>query len=159
VIDKKLNWNLNSRKKESGQSLVEMALVFTTVVLILSILVDVGRAFFTLIALHDASQEGALYASMKHEDGSWKDAILTSSTEPIDFQAESDSGIFRVEPLQINGTGNCAGFDASGNANTVIVIVSYDFNFIMPLLDTIVPSGQITLRAQSDSTIMYPPCP
>lgn len=157
MIDKKLNWKLQSRKKENGQSLVEMALVFTTVVFMLSILVDVGRAFFTLIALHDASQEGALYASMKHEDGLWENAILTSSTEPINFKAEYDSGNLRVE--KINGSGLCAGFDGLGNANTVIVIVSYDFKFIMPLMDTIVPSGVITLRAQSDSTIMYPPCP
>jgi len=163
--------------RESGQSLVEMALVFTTVLFMLSILVDVGRAFFSFIALHDAAQEGAIHASMDPKYLTaierWPDAIqaiLTSSSEPIDLQAEYASGNFRVEPLSINDYNyydpghpghvhDCAGFNSTGEANTVNVIVAYDFHFIMPLMDTIVPGGIITLRAQSYSTIMYPPCP
>ena len=86
------------------------------------------------------------------------ECYINSSTDPIDFNAESASGNFKIEPLQIIGSGLCAGFDGLGNANTVIVIVAYDFKFIMPMMDTIVPGGEITLRAQSDSTIMYPPC-
>ncbi|MCK5345107.1 MAG: pilus assembly protein, partial [Candidatus Heimdallarchaeota archaeon] len=64
MIDKKIGLKTGNNNKESGQSLVELALVFTTIVFMLSILVDIGRAFFTLIALNDAAQGGAVHASM-----------------------------------------------------------------------------------------------
>jgi len=176
MIEKKFAWKKNI--KESGQSLVEMALVFTTVVLMLSILVDIGRAFFVLIALNDAAQEGAIYASMHPTyyeidyDSPWPDTIqmiVTSSSEPIDFEVAMAAGTFRVEHPRINGWSHhdpgfpghifdCAGFNSQEEANTVNVIVSYDFEFIMPLMGTLVPGGTITLTAQSDSTIVYPPC-
>ncbi len=171
------NRKLNSHKKERGQSLVEMALVFTIVLFMLSILVDVGRAFFSLIALSDAAQEGAIYASMNPTYNetdlptTWPetiDRIVQSSSAPIDFQAEKDNGNFRVAHPAINGcthhdagcptTNDCAGFDINENANTMNVIVNYDFEFIMPLMDTIIPGGVLTLTAQADSTIVYPPC-
>ncbi len=174
-IEKKLL--TNTTKKEKGQSLVEMALVFTTLMFMLSILVDIGRVFFALIALNDAAQEGATFASMNpsyneyDEPTSWPetiDRIVNSSSAPIDFDAELTNGNFRVGHPAINGcthhdwwcptNDDCSGFDSNENANTVNVSVSYDFEFIMPLMDTIVPGGMLTLSAQADSTIVYPPC-
>ena len=51
-------------KKESGQSLVELALSMTLLLILLAGVVDLGRAFFTYIALRDAAQEGASYAAV-----------------------------------------------------------------------------------------------
>ncbi len=51
-------------KRESGQSLVELALSFTFILLILSGAVDIGRAFFSYIAIRDAAQEGAVYGAL-----------------------------------------------------------------------------------------------
>ncbi len=49
--------------RETGQALVEMAFTVIILVLILSAVVDIGRAFFTYLALHNAAAEGAYYAS------------------------------------------------------------------------------------------------
>lgn len=46
-----------------GQALVELALVLPLLLLMFMGLVDIGRIVFTYIALEDAVQEGALYAS------------------------------------------------------------------------------------------------
>lgn len=173
----KPNWKLNSQNNEKGQSLVELGLLFTTLVLMLGILVDVGRAFFTLIALHDAAQEGAIHSSMNPTynessyESTWpktKTAIITSSNAPINFQAAYDAGTFRIVHPTINGcthhdsgcptTNDCSGFDYYGNANTTNVTVLYDFEFIMPLITNLVPGGMLTLSATADSTIVYPPC-
>jgi hypothetical protein len=178
VINKKLVFKTGNNNKENGQSLVELALIFTTIVFMISILVDIGRAFFTLITLNDAAQEGAVHASMNptyyeiDNNSPWQDTIqmiITSSSEPIDFPAELANGNFRVEHPRITGwshedpgfpghTSACAGFNSQNEANTVNVIVSYDFEFIMPYMDVFVLDGILTLTAQSDSTIMYPPC-
>lgn len=54
----------NGNPKEQGQSLVELALSLVLLLTLLAGLVDFGRAFFTYVALRDAAQEGAAYASV-----------------------------------------------------------------------------------------------
>jgi Flp pilus assembly protein TadG len=53
-----------SRSAQKGQSLVELALSMTVMLILLGGIVDLGRAFFTFMALRDAVQEGAMYGSL-----------------------------------------------------------------------------------------------
>jgi len=55
---------LKKIKSEKAQSLVEMALLMPILILIIGGLLDLGRAYFTFIALSDAAAEGASYASL-----------------------------------------------------------------------------------------------
>ena len=57
---KVIQYQSNS-KKEEGQSLVELAIGMTIIVLLLSGIFDVGRAIFTQFALQDAAEEGLVY--------------------------------------------------------------------------------------------------
>ena len=80
------------------------------------------------------------------------------------------NGTFRVGYPRINGltlhdpgfpgigVEDCSGFNNQEDANTVNIRVYYDFEFIMPYMDFFVTDGVLTLTAQSDSTILYPPC-
>lgn len=52
------------RRLESGQSLVEMTLGFIILTFLLTGLVDLGRVYFTYVALEDAVGEAALYLSI-----------------------------------------------------------------------------------------------
>jgi len=52
------------RQSQQGQSLIEFALTLPILVLILSGLLDLGRAYFTFIALEEAAAEGALYLAI-----------------------------------------------------------------------------------------------
>ena len=55
-------------KNEKGQSLVELAISLTMILILLSGVVEFGIAFFQFIQLRDAVQEGALYGSIHPYD-------------------------------------------------------------------------------------------
>ena len=52
------------RPAERGQSLVEMSLMLVILLTILSGVIDLGRGFFSYIAIQNAAGEGALYAAI-----------------------------------------------------------------------------------------------
>lgn len=56
------------RSKETGQSMVELAVSFIILLLLLSGVVDLGRLAFYYLAMRDAAQEGASYASIFPND-------------------------------------------------------------------------------------------
>ena len=53
-----------AQKKELGQALVEMAITAPVLILILSGLLDLGRVYYTLIALEEAAAEAARYLAI-----------------------------------------------------------------------------------------------
>jgi len=148
--------------RERGQSLVELAISFMVIALLLSGAVDLGRAYFVLIALRDAAQEGAIYASMKPTDTTGIETrIEESSSGPIDF-ANDPNLTFIVETEGAGGTPVfCSGFyteDSATKANTVTVTVTYDFPITTALIQAMVPGNSITIGASSTYSILYPPC-
>jgi Flp pilus assembly protein TadG len=52
---------IHETRVENGQSMVEFAFGMVILMIILVGIVDLGRAFFTFMALRDAAQEGAVY--------------------------------------------------------------------------------------------------
>ena len=50
--------------RENGQSLVEFALTLPVLIIILSGMLDIGRIYFTFIALEEAAAEAALYLAI-----------------------------------------------------------------------------------------------
>jgi Flp pilus assembly protein TadG len=69
-----------ARAHERGQSLVETAIVLPLLLLLFMGTVDVGRFLFAYIALEEAVQEGATYASRAPTDVSGIRARVTSSS-------------------------------------------------------------------------------
>jgi Flp pilus assembly protein TadG len=135
------------RKGERGQSLVELAVSFTVLMLLLSISVDLGRAFFAYVAIREAAEEGALHASLNPGDTAGIEArVRTSSTTPIDMSNEDN---VEVDSTPIGAA--CAG-------NSVRVTVSYNFHLTMPFLAPILGTNEFPLIAESTSTILRPEC-
>ena len=156
-MNKMKNTPKEVHRREKGQSLVELAVSFTLVMFVLSGAVDFGRAFFDVIALRDAAQEGVLYASINPTDESGiRDRVKQSSDSPIDFSAFPDADI------DISNTGfQCAGFyDDGGTLKSywIKVTLYYDFSFSMPLIQNIFSDG-ITLTVDDTHTILAPQCP
>ena len=60
MMKKKNNFKLNGEK---GQSLVELSLSLILLLIILSGIVDLGRAIFTKFAMKDAAEEGVIYGT------------------------------------------------------------------------------------------------
>lgn len=148
------------KKTERGQSLTELALSFMIIMFVLSGLVDLGRAFFVVIALRDAAQEGAVYASVHPTDHlGIVNRVRTSSSDPVDF-----STLPSVYPndyiiITPQGGSDCPGFYGAldEEAYGVTVRVLYDFQFTMPLIQRLTPggSGAIQLGASATHTILF----
>lgn len=57
-------WAKRTLKREQGQDLIELALVLPLLLVILTGVVDLGRAFNTYMVLTNAAREGARQATM-----------------------------------------------------------------------------------------------
>ena len=58
----------NNNKRERGQSLVEAAFALPIVIMLMLGMLDLGRAFYILVELNDAADEGATYAALNYSD-------------------------------------------------------------------------------------------
>ena len=146
-----MNHVIQYKHKERGQSMIELALMLTILMVLLAGTVDLGRAFFTWLAMRDAAQEGASYASI----------------EPLESVKIEERVRFNIndtirEPaaiVQVN-----VSFDGprclSSTPSTVTVNVNYEnFPITMPFLGTLLGSQTIPIHATVDDTILAPMCP
>lgn len=136
------------RREERGQSLVELALSLTVIMLLLAGAVDFSIAYFSFSAMQDAAQEGALYGSINPTD---EDGIITrvrsASNNPVDLTDEDLVDVVVTLPGDA-----CEG-------NEVRVNVIYDYPVSMPFIGAIIGSQQIRLNASVTDTILQPICP
>ncbi len=160
-------------KRQQGQSLVELAISLTVLLLLLSGAVTFGMALFSYVAMRDAAQEGALYGSIepcvRQPDNSClitgpinQNAIVarvrSSSTSPIDF---SNTTIIPDSYITVGTTGYpCEGNDpTTGVPNAIRVSIQYDYPIFMPFVGAIVGEQTIHLTATVTDTILTPSCP
>lgn len=144
-----------------GQSLLEFSLTLTAMILLLAGIVDFGRAFFILVELRDAAQEGALYGSFNPTDTGGKGypdcpgglpcgiigRVITAAFTPVDLVNDPNVSV----PAPIIHGGACEG-------GSIEVQVLYTFHISMPFLTSIIGSQTIPLRASVTDTILYPYC-
>lgn len=130
---------------ERGQSMVELAVSLLVLLLLLSVAIDLGRLFFSYVAVRDAAQEGALYGSLGDPNGIVP-RVRDSSDNPVDLWASDVDVTWWTTPVN----DFCAG-------NTLSVQVDFDFQLTMPLVSAIVGS-EIPLSLTATSTILRPDC-
>lgn len=112
-----------TNNRERGQSLVELALSFTILLLLMGGAIDLGRAFFTFITLRDAAREGAIYGSYAPDpacDNKIRARVRGSATSPIDAV-----GLTSIDITRAPGTNPGDG---------ITVAVHYNFETTMPLM-------------------------
>ena len=138
---------LNHPRSERGQSLTEMALSMVILLILLGGVVDLGRAFFTYMALRDSVQEGALYGSINPTlTQEIKNHVLDSSEMIPDLITNDD---ITVELIGAACTGN----------SIRVMAVYPDFPVTMPLLGTILGRQTVSISASVIDTILSPACP
>jgi Flp pilus assembly protein TadG len=144
-----------TNRRERGQSLVELAISLTVILLLLAGAVDFGMALFSYVAIRDAAQEGALYGSLNPTDQDGiRDRVRATSTHPVNLSVFDDSQIV----IEVIGD-SCEGLDGAGASNGIRVTVGYDYPIIMPYIGAIVGGQTIPLHAQVTDTILTPRCP
>jgi hypothetical protein len=132
---------------EGGQSMVELALMFTILLLLLAGAVDFGRAFFTWLSLRDAAQEGAAYASIAPENLAEIEERAYANLDEMNIpRADLNVEVQFFGPL-------CLG-------STVQVDVYYpEYPLTMPFLGTVLGHQYIALHATVNDTLLRPSCP
>lgn len=126
-------------RKEHGQSVVEFALTLPLLILMLTGLLDFGRAYFVVVMLNDAAAEGAVYAGAVPDD---VDGIKLRVTE-----AASDALIqIETEDVAVSNSTIVAGA-------SITVSVTYEFAFLTPLINNLFGEG-LTLRGQAVNPII-----
>ena len=160
---------------ERGQSLAELSITMTLVLILLAGVADAGRAFFTYITLRDAAQEGALYGSFAFSDtlpgspntlvspGTVCTRITTrlseNSDHPVDISAEATASVQIAQAsnpsVWIDCTADIAIQPCAGDHLRVSVTYE-DFTLSMPFLGTAVGSQMVDITAAVEDSILAP---
>lgn len=142
----KVNTEGKNTLEERGQSLVEMAIALVILLLLVGGIVDIGRAFFTYMALRDSVQEGALYGSINPTlTQEIRNHVLDSSDSISNMIGNDD---ITVEVI---------GYPCTGNG--IRVSAQYDdFPITMPFIGTVIGSQTISIKASVTDTILSPGC-
>jgi hypothetical protein len=109
------------KPRERGQSLVETAIIFPLLLLLLAAVVDFGRAFDAYIVLTNAAREGARWGSVNPE-------LTVDEVEAIVVEDVLGSGTNIAQMTGFNAVDNV---DVEGQAEKwdfVKVTVTYQFD-------------------------------
>lgn len=141
-------------KRQKGQSLVEFSVSMVLLLILLTGVVDFGWAFFTLVSLNDAAQEGAAYA-----------AICPAQTTNIRTRVLESAPDLIGDTLQPGDIEVCiAGLDNASCGATpqiggyVKVELAYSHRVITPFIGAIIGTQAIPLRAGAWNRILQTTC-
>ena len=128
-------------RREKGQSLLEFALILPVLLIVLAGVLDLGRIYYSYVAITDAAAEGATYAAM-YPQVSDRDEVFQRAQEASRGLVQIDNSMVEVDCPSV----------ASGAP--VTVTVSYSFTVATPLINVIVPDGVLELRAVAREAIL-----
>ncbi len=144
-------------RSERGQSMVEMALMMTILLIVLSAVLDLGRGFFSFIAIQNAAAEGALYAAINPR---CPDANVAGCTNPNNVvfrtQNESPDGLVDKQKMTISVScddGATCGSSALIEGHPITVTVLYQFQMLGPFSGA-VPDGHLYFKAHAVQNIL-----
>ena len=108
----------NTRRTQSGQEMVELAILLPLLLLFVFGVLDLGRVFHAAITITNAAREGARYGMIYPDD---IPAIVTATLR----EAENSGIDMSSSTVNVNCEFGC------GRGTALEVTVQYDFTFIM----------------------------
>lgn len=159
--------------RESGQALVETALTLPILILILSGLLDLGRLYYTYIALEDAANESAIYMASVNPwcrlptdvPPAGNPQAPASCQDPRNgFYRARNSGLQEVNWALVAAENRISFRDFTGAAydpatslivagQQITVEITYPFQPIMPIIKDLL-GNSVELRVSSTHTII-----
>jgi Flp pilus assembly protein TadG len=155
-------------RTEKGQSLTELALTATFLLILVAGVVDVGHAIFVYITLRDAAQEGAGFGAYAFQDTVKPTSPLTVSqvctnitqrvrthaTQPVDLTDTTHV----IVNITVNGT-SCASIAKACAGQTINIVVMYDdLEITMPFIGTVIGTQTLDITADVNDRIITPIC-
>lgn len=143
--------NLFKKSTERGQSFMELAISLVFLLMVLSVMVDLGWAFYTLISLRDIAQEATAYGSMCAEDKAGiEERFRESATSPLDADDISSFTLKYCNPMTYACTSN--------NPQTgqfITISATYQHHIVTPLIGAFLGNVQeYPLSVNSSNSIM-----
>lgn len=144
------------KSKESGQSLVELAVSLIILLILLAGIVDLGRIAFYYIAMRDAAQEGASYGSIfPHDCTEIVNRVKAGAVDSSRIEVTVNVNGSPCQVCQNDSNVNCSVY--VGNKIEVIV-ADENFPITMPLIGAFI-GQQISLETSiEDNVIRIPEC-
>jgi Flp pilus assembly protein TadG len=143
-------------RTEGGQAVIEAALVLVLLIILLMALLDLGRAYFTYLALQNAAGEGAAYGMINPTW--WQGDDVTGEH----YHEDPNNIIFRVRSESPSGLVSWGETRVTVKAlfltpgNPITVTVDFDYELITPFARLFSGDGTITLRGQAVQSIISP---
>lgn len=154
-----------SRRKERGQSLVEVALTLPILVLILSGLLDIGRVYYIYIALEEGAQEAATFLAqnpwcISPTDTPPEGAALDNCDNPNNAEfrvlnaSQQEIELARLHEIEYEFPTDFDGDPIVGIGSNITVTIRYDFPLVTPILRDVLGRDGITLTAEASHLII-----
>jgi Flp pilus assembly protein TadG len=132
-------------KSQKGQSLVEVAVAMPILILIVAGILDLGRAYFTYIALSDAAAEGAAYAAIHPND----------TTQILERAADGSGGLVVLDQDEESQPGTVSvDYDSLAAGSPITVTIEYEYQILTPIIESFVPDGKIIMKAVAVQSII-----
>ncbi len=124
------NLSKRSRKGQRGQSLVELAFMLPTLLIVVFGIIDFGMGLRSYIALTNATREGARYATVGN----------TAGTYPTNCDGTTGTTVIgrvcvTVQPLKVADMQSVTVTYPTGQGpgKSVVVAATYRYNFVTPI--------------------------
>lgn len=148
------------RRSQAGQSLVEFAAGLVVLIILVSGVLDIGRAFMSFVAMENGAGEGALFASVHPR---WVDECTPLEKCGCDPEfATIESRTMGESPGGFVDWDN-ATVDVTAPTITVgypiTVTVTYSYPLLTPFISQLVGNGTLPLRASATEIIMSTDAP
>jgi Flp pilus assembly protein TadG len=159
-----------ARRAEEGQSLIEFALTLTILIMIFAGVLELGRVYFTYVALANAAGEGAAFASFNPK------CITTCSTGSVntvnyrvrneyqnannaaDWVAINDAMLKTVTvTFDPADTGTCNSTTPGTMGTAVCVSLTYEHRWLTPYLEVMGFGDHVILTATAQNALRVNP--
>ncbi len=155
------------RKKESGQSMVELAVSIVVLLILLAGVVDLGRVAFYYITIRDSAQEAATFASIfpNNNEQIFARALAGITGDGVDSSRIEVTLTYQGSVTYTCELGEgCASSTDTTGSNAVqvgdvieITVTDSAFPITMPLLGTFIGSQTINLSSTIQDVVVRVP--
>ena len=142
---------------ESGQSLVEVAIGLVVLVLLLSGLLDLGRVYFTFVALEDGAGEAALYLAINPQCPTAAAGSQCADPNNAEYRARHAGGAevdWSIAAIKIDIPTDALGNSVYDVGEPVSVTIEYQFQLLTPIIPKIAGLNPLTLSTHASQVII-----
>ena len=141
-----------AQKSERGQNFMELAVSLVFLLMLLSVVIDLGWAFYQMTALRDVAQEAASYGIMCPDHDAIVYRLERSTTAPLSAEDIQDSNI-TVESFSMGSA------TPWKKGSVVKVSLTYPHDIMVPFLGAVIDTTTYPLSVDISDTIMVDKCP